>query len=692
MKRLWTGLMAMVMVIVGLYSAPLTARAEGGPALFGTVHVQTIGDMEELTSPAGQVLSLGTTGRSLRLENIRLRVQTDSDLHILYRTHVQSIGWMDWASDGEVSGTSGHSKRLEAIQIQLTGADAANYDIYYRSHAQRYGWLKWAKNGEISGTSGQSLRLEGLQVVLVKKGGTAPEGSADTNEICIGSASAPAEDITVPHIVYSGHCQTYGDQLPKSDGATLGITGESKRLEAFSVRLTNLGGCGLTGGVTYKVCVEGEGWQSERENGSTAGTMGRAKKLEAMNIALTGDIAKHYDVRYRAHIQSVGWTGWAKGGTDLGTPGSGKRIEAIEVKIISAAQAEEMAAILNNTKLTYTAFLQGGDWQSYANAGETAGSIGTMPESIKVRLEGPSGLGIAVSAHIQSVGWTDFMSSDVELGTPGSGKRIEALKVQLTGRAASYLDVYYRVYVHGIGWLGWAKNGAPAGSSGISRAMEAYQIVLVESGGAAPGSTDEAFVQFDPGEKRYGWYEQNGKYYFFNRSTGEMQKGGTQAGITLNADGSAVMDAYAKEKLPVMVKAREVVASITDPDDTLAQKQEKCYQYVAKVPYILKLYPFKDYIDKYACVDAVYANCILNAYGNQDVIGGDCSSMAAALAYLYAELDFGEVYFCCDGDGNHGFLTADGYYWDPLFVRSKGRKYYKATTYELPAKYSYKVN
>ena len=51
---------------------------------------------------------------------------------------------------------------------------AEHYDIYYRVHSQTYGWMKWAKNGEMAGTTGQHKRIEGIQVVLVKKGEQAP--------------------------------------------------------------------------------------------------------------------------------------------------------------------------------------------------------------------------------------------------------------------------------------------------------------------------------------------------------------------------------------------------------------------------------------------------------------------------------------------------------------------------------------
>ena len=54
----------------------------------------------------------------------------------------RSYGWQGnendpntWKKDGEMSGTSGQAKRLEAIRISLYGEMAEHYDIYYRVHA-----------------------------------------------------------------------------------------------------------------------------------------------------------------------------------------------------------------------------------------------------------------------------------------------------------------------------------------------------------------------------------------------------------------------------------------------------------------------------------------------------------------------------------------------------------------------------
>ncbi|RHP54696.1 mannosyl-glycoprotein endo-beta-N-acetylglucosamidase, partial [Coprobacillus sp. AF31-1BH] len=94
------------------------------------------------------------------------------------QTHIENIGWQGWKANGQMSGTSGQSKRLEAIRIKLTGEMANKYDIYYRVHAQEFGWLGWASNGESAGTEGYSYRLEAIEIKLVKKGGSAP-GSTD---------------------------------------------------------------------------------------------------------------------------------------------------------------------------------------------------------------------------------------------------------------------------------------------------------------------------------------------------------------------------------------------------------------------------------------------------------------------------------------------------------------------------------
>ena len=134
-------------------------------------HIQNIGWQDYVNS--GDIS--GTTGQSLRLEGIRIRID-NSDIQgsIEYCTHVQNIGWQNYVSNNQMSGTQGRALRLEAIKIRLTGELANKYDIYYRVHCQNLGWMGWAKNNEAAGSAGYAYRLEAIQIVLVNKGGTAP--------------------------------------------------------------------------------------------------------------------------------------------------------------------------------------------------------------------------------------------------------------------------------------------------------------------------------------------------------------------------------------------------------------------------------------------------------------------------------------------------------------------------------------
>jgi hypothetical protein len=43
--------------------------------------------------------------------------------------------------------------------------------------------------------------------------------------------------------------------------------------------------------------------------------------------------------------------------------------------------------------------------------------------------------------------------------------------------------------------MGWAKNGESAGTAGFSYRLEGINIMLVEKGNAAPGSTANHFQQ-----------------------------------------------------------------------------------------------------------------------------------------------------------------------------------------------------
>ena len=269
----------------------------------------------------------GTSGRSKRLEGIQIKLSSRFKGNVEYQTHVQDIGWQGWKSNGTMSGTSGKSKRLEAIRIKLTGEIANKYDVYYRVHCQDFGWLGWAKNGESSGSEGCSKRLEAIEIRLVRKGEKAP-GSTNNTFVRKNNTVESAS------ISYRTHVQDYGWQNYVSDGKQSGTSGKSKRLEGINIKLSST----VKGSVLYRTHVQDYGWQSWKQNNEMSGTQGKSKRLEAIQIKLTGDIANKYDVYYRVHCQDFGWLGWAKNGESSGSEGYSKRLEAIEIRLVPKGQ------------------------------------------------------------------------------------------------------------------------------------------------------------------------------------------------------------------------------------------------------------------------------------------------------------------------------------------------------------------
>ena len=286
------------------------------PSVSYSTHVQTYGWMDFVTD--GKLS--GTVGLAKRLEAIKIDLPNNPySGSITYSTHIQGIGWLNNVSNGAISGTLGQSKRMEAIKIQLTGEIANNYDVYYRVHAQSFGWLGWAKNGQSAGTEGLSKRLEAIEIVLVAKGGQAP-----------GSTDQPF--LTKPSVSYTTHVQSYGWLSFVKDGALSGTVGEAKRLEAIKVNIQN---APYSGSITYSTHIQGIGWMNTVSNGAISGTLGQSKRMEAIKMQLNGEISSYYDMYYRVHAQSFGWLGWAKNGQSAGTEGLSKRLEAIEIVLIT---------------------------------------------------------------------------------------------------------------------------------------------------------------------------------------------------------------------------------------------------------------------------------------------------------------------------------------------------------------------
>jgi uncharacterized protein YjdB len=110
----------------------------------------------------------GSTGRNLSLQAINFQITTSLDGlsgEIACRVHVSNIGWIDYKNNS--CGTVGRRLAIEAVQLELKGDLANKYDVQYRVHASGIGWMDWVNSGEITGTTGQSRQLEAIEVRLI---------------------------------------------------------------------------------------------------------------------------------------------------------------------------------------------------------------------------------------------------------------------------------------------------------------------------------------------------------------------------------------------------------------------------------------------------------------------------------------------------------------------------------------------
>jgi len=169
-----------ISIAASLMVLPSPAASAATPTLTGGCHIQNYGDRPVVSASAGKSITLGMTGKSLRLESYWLRVSGMSG-GITYQSHVQNIGDQTARQNGGVSGTSGRSLRVEAVRAKLTGTIANHYKLEYRTHVQNIGWTAFTSDYNWSGTTGRSLRVEAIELRLVPKGNTSNKASNSSN-------------------------------------------------------------------------------------------------------------------------------------------------------------------------------------------------------------------------------------------------------------------------------------------------------------------------------------------------------------------------------------------------------------------------------------------------------------------------------------------------------------------------------
>lgn len=86
------------------------------------------------------------------------------DGDICYAVHTAGKGWLPYVKNGEIAGTTGESRRVEAVKIRLE--NVSGYSVTYRVHMAEKGWSDWVSNDAVAGTTGESRHIEAIEIML----------------------------------------------------------------------------------------------------------------------------------------------------------------------------------------------------------------------------------------------------------------------------------------------------------------------------------------------------------------------------------------------------------------------------------------------------------------------------------------------------------------------------------------------
>ena len=287
---------------------------ERGTALLYKAHIQDFGWTDERSE------NIIGTFEDKRLESFYIKLdyqQYSGSIH--YSSYVEGIGWQEEKTDGEISGTSKQSKRIEAIKIRLSGALTVHYDIYYRVYTNV--WSGWAKNNEIAGSLGYDKKITAIEVKLVPVGTGEETGNSYTRKPII--------------LKYAGYVQNIGQQDFVNERELAGTTGKKLRVEGITIDLDTI----YNGTIEYTTRTDQQEWQEYKTSGNYSGTKHQSKAIQNIRMRLTGDLAEDYDIYYRVHTASYGWLGWAKNDEIAGV--NHYQIEALEIRIYAKDDEEK---------------------------------------------------------------------------------------------------------------------------------------------------------------------------------------------------------------------------------------------------------------------------------------------------------------------------------------------------------------
>lgn len=174
-----------------------------------------------------------------------------------------------------------------------------------------------------------------------------------------------------------------------------------------------------------------------------------------------------------------------QGGSETETPEAEESITTGSVDGEEALAQEEAAAA--SIKYAVTA---GSSW-AWATNGETAQASGANQfVGVRMQLDSATSGSLQYQVNLNGSGWQAPKGDNAPAGgETAKSKRIESLRIALSGEISQWYDVEYRVKFASGTWQAWKKNGAVAGKAG--KALAGLQVKLMKkpakATSAAPG-------------------------------------------------------------------------------------------------------------------------------------------------------------------------------------------------------------
>ncbi|MBK1809941.1 hypothetical protein JHL18_04705 [Clostridium sp. YIM B02505] len=170
---------------------------------------------------------------------------------------------------------------------------------------------------------------------------------------------------------------------------------------------------------------------------------------------------------------------WPNSVQDIINRGYAQKVSNAFVNIIKSNKTNDPI----NGPICYKAHVQNIGWQNYVTEGQVAGTTGQGLRVEAININKGSlipGARIKYQVHVQNIGWMDYVYDGGDAGTTGRDLRIEAMRMQLEGAPEGY-HIEYQAHVQDIGWMNPVRDGEIAGTTGQGKRIEAFKVNIVKN-------------------------------------------------------------------------------------------------------------------------------------------------------------------------------------------------------------------